>query len=167
MSPIKYLTTELEDWVTKHYLRLNITKPEHIDIKYIARKNEIFLKSKPIPADHEVIGRYKGILIDSREPKDIQREQFFHEFCHVLRHYGIQTMMPEAFRELQEWDCRHFSRYAAIPYHMLNFIDINDPYVVDHMVSLFKVTPELCMERLLQIKNRMDTYKYYNAKVIK
>ncbi|MFB5166148.1 MULTISPECIES: hypothetical protein [Parageobacillus] len=30
--------------------------------------------------------------------------------------------MPEAFRELQERDANHFTKYAAIPFHMLRFI---------------------------------------------
>lgn len=71
-----------------------------------------------------------------------------------MRHSGIQSMMPEAFRELQEFDARNFVRYAAIPYHMLQYINFEAPFVVKHMVDVFKVTPELCIERLLQLKTR-------------
>lgn len=149
-----YHTTALEDWVSNLYIRLRITHPKQIDIKYIARIYTIFVKRKPIPAFHEVLGRYRGITLDSRESKEIQKEMFFHEWSHILRHSGNQTMMPAAFRELQEWDARHFTRYAAIPSHMLRFIDLQDEYVIDQMVSLFKVSPELCEERLEQIKNR-------------
>ena len=149
-----YYTTALEDWVTKLYLRLKIYRPEDIKIEYIARINDIFIHRKPLNSFFEVFGRYKGIVIDNRESKEKQREIFFHEWCHILRHSGIQTMLPDAFRELQERDARHFTRYAAIPYHMLKFIDFNDEYVIEQMVSLFKVTPELCQERLEQIKNR-------------
>lgn len=67
-------------------------------------------------------------------------------------------MMPEAFRQLQEWDSRNFVRYAAIPHHMLKFVDLDDPYAVDIMTSMFKVTPELCEERLSGIKNRLTLY---------
>ncbi|BDG47749.1 hypothetical protein PspKH34_23100 [Parageobacillus sp. KH3-4] len=64
-------------------------------------------------------------------------------------------MMPEAFRELQERDANHFTKYAAIPFHMLRFIDWREPYIVEHMSNMFKVTPELCEERLTQIRNRI------------
>lgn len=149
-----YKTTALEDWVTNRYTRLKILHPRQINIEYIARIYSIYIHRKPLPSNYEVLGRYRGIVIDNREPKDIQKEMFFHEWCHILRHTGSQTMMPEAFRELQEWDARHFVKYAAIPFHMLKYIDFHSEFVIDQMVSLFKVTPELCEERLVQIQNR-------------
>lgn len=170
MYQIQYPTTTLEDWVTNFYIRLNINHPRQIIEEYIARQYRIFLHKKPRPASFEVIGRYQGINMDSRESFEVQREMFFHELCHILRHAGIQTMLPESFRQLQEWDAKCFVRYAAIPYHMLKYIQLDDPYVVDQMVSLFKVTPELCVERLAQIKNRhlyqhtvAERYTLYNA----
>lgn len=154
MMSNRYYTTALEDWVTNFYTRLRILYPKQIKIEYIARVYDIFLHRKPRYASYEVVGRYRGITIDSRVSLKIQREEFFHEFGHILRHSGIQSMMPAAFRELQEWDARHFTLYASIPYHMFKFIDFEDPYLIDQMENLFKVTPELCEERLEQIKNR-------------
>lgn len=149
-----YYTTSLEDWVTNLYIRLKINHPKQIKIEYIAKVYSIFVKRKPLPAFYEVIGRYRGITLDSREPMEVQKEMFFHEWCHILRHTGTQSMMPKAFRELQEWDARHFTLYAAIPYHMLKFIDFQEEHIVEQMASLFKVTPELCQDRLVQINNR-------------
>lgn len=158
MYQLSYSTTELEDWVTNFYIRLKINHPRQINIEYIARQYRIFLHKKPMPANFQVIGRYQGINIDSRESIEVQREMFFHELCHILRHAGVQSMMPEAFRQLQEWDARCFAKYAAIPYHMLNYVDINSPYVIDQMVDIFKVSPELCLERLEQIYRRNKIY---------
>lgn len=155
-----FMTSALEDWVTNFYIRLKIYHPRQIKLEYIARVYEIFIHRKPIPSFYEVIGRYRGITIDNRESLTVQREMFFHELAHLLRHSGIQSMMPAALRELQERDARHFTRYAAIPYHMLQFIDFDDPFVIDQMASLFKVTPELCEERLEQIYNRSLSQKY-------
>jgi hypothetical protein len=45
---------------------------------------------------------------------------------------------------------------------MIRYINLYSPNVIDHMVSLFKVTPELCVERLDQIKNR-TRYNIYVA----
>ncbi|BDG48820.1 ImmA/IrrE family metallo-endopeptidase [Parageobacillus sp. KH3-4] len=151
----RYYTTALEDWVTKFYTRLNIFYPCQIDPSFIARKMNIFLREKPFPSTHQVVGRFRCIVVDSRLSKEEKREAFFHELCHILRHVGIQSMMPEAFRELQERDANHFTKYAAIPFHMLRFIDWHEPYIVDYMSNMFKVTPELCEERLTQVKNRI------------
>lgn len=157
---MKYQTTALEDWVTDFYTRLKILHPNQINEQKIARIYEIFIHRKPMPSKFEIVGRYKGITLDNRKSIEMQREMFFHELCHILRHSGVQSMMPEAFRELQEWDARNFVKYAAIPHYMLKFIDISDPYVIDQMVSLFKITPELCEERLEQIRKRCLNVKH-------
>jgi hypothetical protein len=61
-----YLTSALEDWVTSFYMQLRILYPRQIKIEHIARMNDIFIHDKPIPAFHEVIGRYRGITLDKR-----------------------------------------------------------------------------------------------------
>lgn len=104
-----------------------------------------------------ILGRYRDIVIDVREPKEKHREIFFHELCHILRHAGIQSMMPTAFRELQEWDAQHFTQYAAIPHHMLKYIPFQDHDVVNQMSLIFQVSPELCEMRLEQVKRRLQT----------
>jgi Zn-dependent peptidase ImmA (M78 family) len=159
-----YYTTALEDWVTNKYKRLRILHPEQINIDYIAKIFDIRIKRTPLPSFHDIASSCRWIFVDNRKNKREQREIFFHEFGHILRHTGVQTMLPSAFRELQEWDARHFTMYAAIPYHMLNHIDFNDEYVIDQMTSLFKVTPELCEERLEQIKNRCMSLSYVSEK---
>lgn len=159
MSYLQYTTTALEDWVSDFYKELKINHPTQINEEYISRSNRIYLHRKPRYGNYEIVGHYRGITIDSRESLEKQRELFFHELCHILRHTGVQSMMRKAFRELQERDAEHFTRYAAIPFHMLKYIDIHDPYVIDQMVELFKVTPELCELRLLQIKAKMHLHK--------
>lgn len=47
------------------------------------------------------IGRFKSIAIYKMLSSLIQREHFYHELCHILRHSRRQIMMPAAFRELQ------------------------------------------------------------------
>ena len=154
-TPIKYQTTALEDWVSNLYKnKLGIHTPKQIDEMTICRYYRIFLHRKNMEASYQIIGRYTGIVVDKRLPFEIQRESFFHELCHILRHSGTQSMMPEAFRELQEWDAQNFVRYATIPHHMINLIDFDDPQVIMNMSDMFKVTPELCEQRLLQIKRR-------------
>jgi Zn-dependent peptidase ImmA (M78 family) len=151
-----YQTTELEDWISNMYHKLGITSPAHINEQKISRYFEIYLKKKPMYSSYHIFGRYKDIVIDDREPKEKHREIFFHELCHIIRHAGIQSMMPTAFRELQEWDAQHFTKYAAIPYHMLKYIPFQDHDVVNQMSLMFQVSPELCEMRLEQIKRRLQ-----------
>jgi Zn-dependent peptidase ImmA (M78 family) len=101
------------------------------------------------------IGRFKSITIDKRLPPKVQREHFYHELCHILRHAGRQIMMPAAFRELQEWDARNFTRYAALPLHMISKLDYTQPDIVEVLSEQFKVTPELCSERLYRIREKV------------
>lgn len=166
MELYKYTTTALEDWVVNFYNRMKIVHPKEIDIEYMAKRYEVFINYWDFPSKYVIKGRFRGVYIDRKKSKEHQREIFFHEFAHILRHTGVQTMLPSAFRELQEWDARHFTKYAAIPYHMLQFIDFEDEYVIDQMANLFKVSPELCEERLGQIYNRLGLFNKVSTNII-
>ncbi|TCT23347.1 uncharacterized protein DUF955 [Melghiribacillus thermohalophilus] len=150
----QYITTALEDWVTNLYKRLGIYDPGELKVSRICRYFEIFLKRKEMPSRFDIIGRYKAITVDSRLTVQKQREQFFHELCHVLRHVGNQSMMPEALRELQERDARHFTRYAALPFHMIRRYDLSDPDILRILADDFRVSESIVLERLLQIERR-------------
>ncbi|PKR79216.1 peptidase [Halalkalibacillus sediminis] len=147
----EHYTTALEDWVSHFYKKQKMYSVQDLSIRKIARYYHIFVHQKPVPARHDIVHRYRGIIVDSRDPIEHQREQFFHELCHILRHCGHQSMMPEAFRELQEWDARHFTLYAALPYHMLRFYDFSDDLIIGTIAEDFKVTKELVSERLNRI----------------
>ncbi|MEQ6390385.1 ImmA/IrrE family metallo-endopeptidase [Bacillaceae bacterium S4-13-58] len=161
MSFPNYTTSHLEDWVTKWYLKNKMFEPKDLIIGRIALRHGIYVKQKEMPSRYDIIGRYKGITLDARLPNKLQREQFFHELCHFLRHYGNQSMMPAAFRELQERDARHFTRYAALPHHMITNYDYTDPSIVQVLAEDFSVTEELCFERLLHIQRNQTTEKMY------
>ena len=128
-----------------------------IDIERIAYKYGIYIHRKPIPARYDVFGWYKAIVIDSRVSIQEQQEQFFHELCHILRHEGHQSMMPAAFRELQEWDANRFTMYAALPYFMLKAYDFENPYIILDLSHDFNVTEDLCRKRMDQIKRNILT----------
>ncbi|NIK12831.1 ImmA/IrrE family metallo-endopeptidase [Alkalibacillus almallahensis] len=155
---INYQTTALEDFVTNIYLRHKIMRPQDLDIDRIGRIFYIHTNRKPMPPRFDVIVRYRGIIVDSREPKSIQREQFFHELCHILRHAGHQSLMPRAFRELQEQDAQAFAMYAALPYHMLQHFDFSDPYIIGILAETFCIRQSLVYDRLNQIyRNQKST----------
>lgn len=150
-----YTTTALEDWVTRRYKRYSIKKASDIDIRRLAYIYDIYIHYKPMPARYDIFGKYRAIVLDSRCNPLEQREQFYHELCHILIHDGHQTMMPEAFRELQEWDANHFTMYAALPFYMVRKYDFESPYIIYDLSHDFKVTEELCKERMAHIKRNL------------
>nr|WP_035294826.1 ImmA/IrrE family metallo-endopeptidase [Brevibacillus thermoruber] len=152
---LTYSPTPLESWVSQFYLSLGIREPIDLDESRIAKALNIFLVYKDVPSMSYEFGRFRSITIDKRLPAKVQRERFYHELCHILRHAGRQIMMPKAFRELQEWDARNFTRYAALPLHMITDIDVKQPGIIEVLSDRFMVTPELCAERLRRIKEKI------------
>lgn len=159
MYYLNYTTTALEDWVSDFYIKNHIYRPKDLMINRIAQKYEIFIHRKAMPARYDIFGRYKAIVLDIRCSVQEQREQFYHELCHILRHCGHQTMMPKAFRELQEWDAEQFTMYAALPYHMLKGYDFENPYLVSLLAEDFNVTEEICCNRLERIYQKQFMYR--------
>lgn len=64
--------------------------------------------------------------------------------------------MPKAFRDLQEWDATHFTEYASIPLHMLDFIDFKSPDLIENMSATFNVSEKLCVYRLNHIHRNIQ-----------
>ncbi len=106
-------------------------------------------------ARYDIFGRYRAIVLDSCSSLPEQCEQFSHELCHILRHVGHQSMMPKAFRELQERDANLFTMYAALSYYIVKKYDFNDPFLIQNLAQDFKVTEALCKRRMEQIKRNM------------
>ncbi|WP_342045959.1 ImmA/IrrE family metallo-endopeptidase [Bacillus sp. OTU530] len=149
-----YRTTPLEDWVTTFYKRIGIQKPSDLQIDIIAEHCDVILIIDEAESSYIITDLFQIITLDSRLSPEKQKETFFHELCHILRHEGMQGKMPYMFREWQEWDAVNFTKYAAIPAHMLQYIRLDRDSIAE-MSNLFKVTPELCKARLEQIRNRL------------
>ncbi|MGK5511731.1 ImmA/IrrE family metallo-endopeptidase [Brevibacillus formosus] len=154
---LSYSPTSLESWISNFYRKLGIKTPDELDEQRIASALGIHLFYKEIPSMSYEFGRFKSITIDNRLPSLVQREHFYHELCHILRHSGRQLMMPMAFRELQEWDARNFTRYAALPLHMITAYDFKQPGIGALLSDIYKVTPQLCEERLKRICEKISS----------
>ncbi|MGH0428175.1 ImmA/IrrE family metallo-endopeptidase [Bacillus hominis] len=129
--------------------------PSDLYIDKIAYKCNIVLLRENIDSYYIANDFIRLFVLDTRLSQEQQREVFFHDLCHVLRHAGVQGIMPPAFRELQEWDAVRFTRYAAIPTHMLPYIP-SEKDVIDDMSKMFQATPKLCKKNLAQIHNRIQ-----------
>ncbi|MGD7021744.1 ImmA/IrrE family metallo-endopeptidase [Rossellomorea vietnamensis] len=153
-----YKTTALEDWIVKRYMRMGIVHPSHINIKQIARRFDIYINPSKLKTTHYIVGRCRVISLENSLTEEEKREAFFHEFCHICRHAGVQSDMPNPFRELQEWDAVAFTLYAAIPFHMIKFIPYDDPGCIEDTARIFRVTPQLAEKRIEQILRRTSNY---------
>lgn len=93
-----YTTTFSEDWIKELYGSIHIQNPSELSIKSISLSLGVDVLFKPISS------RYikNTIIIDSRLSKNKQWEDFGHEICHMLRHYGNQLTMPKLYFDLQE-----------------------------------------------------------------
>lgn len=154
-----YKPTTLEEYISELFIRLRILEPQHIDENYISKKLNIHLEyslQKPYAYEDDDI---KIINLYMNSTKKEQREQFYHELCHHLRHAGYQLVTNKLFREWQEWDSNKFVLLAAIPYHMLNHISLNDCLEINKLSNTFGVPEELCEKRVEYIYNRIEARK--------
>ncbi|WP_212936672.1 ImmA/IrrE family metallo-endopeptidase [Bacillus hominis] len=129
--------------------------PSDLYIDKIAYKCNIVLLRENIDSYYIANDFIRLFVLDTRLSQEQQREVFFHDLCHVLRHAGVQGIMPPAFRELQESDAVRFTRHAAIPTHMLPYIP-SEKDVIDDMSKMFQVTPKLYKKHIAQIHNRIQ-----------
>lgn len=143
---------------------MGIYQPEDIEERKIARLLGIHLTYSERRSFARDEGKFKLININENLDTKVQREIFYHELCHILRHAGYQyKTMPDTFRELQEWDASHFTRYAAIPFHMFKFIDFKSHTVIQDMSKTFKVSEEICQYRVDHIYRNARPNEAYNV----
>lgn len=155
---IYYKPTQLESYVSEIFKSLHIYDPTQINKIYIANKLGIYLEySRYKPFAHEE-DDFKLINIYKFSSKKEQREQFYHELDHILRHSGDQLKLPKLMTDWQEWDCKSFMLYAAIPYHMIHFLGDVEYGNSKHLSDTFGVTENLIVERILQIKQRRELH---------
>jgi Zn-dependent peptidase ImmA (M78 family) len=157
---IIYKPFPLDQWVSRFYKRIGIYSPEDINEKAIARALRIHLSYSDKRSFSTEIGNFQLININKDLDKQVQREVFFHELCHILRHSGYQyKIMPTAFREIQEWDAARFTRYAAIPFHMLGHVNWTSTTLIEDMAETFKISEEICQYRVDHINRNKQPKK--------
>ncbi|MFD1675449.1 ImmA/IrrE family metallo-endopeptidase [Alicyclobacillus fodiniaquatilis] len=143
----------IEKLLTNLYRTNNIRYPHEIQLDLIADNFHLTVLRLPIDA----VAGSKLIIIDSRKPLQVQREQLAHEIGHRVLHNGSQTEMHPLFRKLQENQTQIFAMLALAPtYMLLNFLP-ESPQYLEHqtawLAEIFRVTYEF-MERRLQLFER-------------
>jgi Zn-dependent peptidase ImmA (M78 family) len=148
-----YKPTSLEKSVSDFLIQIDILSPSHLDPFLISRTLGIEYEQFHSPACSGVEEGIPYIITDKRCSFENQREQFFHELGHILRHDGDQNNgMPQSFREYQEWDAHQFTVYVMVPYHMLDFSLF---YSINGLMDRFDVPEQIARKRFNQIRRRL------------
>jgi Zn-dependent peptidase ImmA (M78 family) len=151
-----YRTTPLEQWTEQLWIKSGIVTTSHLNVDEVAASLDVWVHyMKESSRALEYMGM-RSILIDKRQERAGQWEDFLHELCHVLRHAGNQTTMPRSFCEGQEAEANRFVLYAAIPFFMLQPFKLPDRLdeAAEFIACQFGVTFELAYKRLEQIQRR-------------
>ena len=154
---IIYNLTRTEEWLQRKYFKHDITNASDLTLENLSSMFHVNVFKFPMSARFDVFDGRSFIVVDSRAEEQNQREQFFHELCHVAFHGGHQSNMHDPYRQLLEWEADNFAMYAALPYFMICQYDLTDEFLIHKLLEDFKVTPELCKRRLYQIKSRIQS----------
>ncbi|MCU7663394.1 MULTISPECIES: ImmA/IrrE family metallo-endopeptidase [Bacillus] len=149
-----YYTTQLEDYIQHMYHSLSIIVPEQIDMIEIANKLNIWLYCAPFGSHAiERNGMY-SLIIDNRQTKQKQWEDFGHELCHILLHSGNQLLMSKMFLDYQEAKAKNFELQFCIPTFMLR--NLSPSYLTAHFIAeTFNVSLQFAEKRLLRFENQL------------
>ncbi|WP_074554588.1 ImmA/IrrE family metallo-endopeptidase [Bacillus cereus] len=152
-----YHTTQLEDHIHELYESLYISIPEHINMKIIAKKLNIWLHFAPFGSRAICKDGLPSIIIDSRSPFYHQWEDFGHELCHILFHVGNQICMPKLFLEYQEMKASNFMLHFCVPTFMLRTLNLPEARqeAIYLIATTFNVSFHTAEQRLLHYEMKL------------
>ncbi len=103
------------------------------------------------------------MVIDKRLSKQEQWQDFAHELCHVVKHYGNQFDMHRLFRELQEYQANSFMYHFCVPTFMLENLSL--PSLQSEAIKLigdtFNVTYSFAATRLEMFRRKSIAFALY------
>ncbi|HDR7446057.1 TPA: ImmA/IrrE family metallo-endopeptidase [Bacillus toyonensis] len=159
-----YYTTQLEDYVYNLYHSISIYTPEQIDMSAIAQKLNIWVHFVPFGSRAICRDNLLSIIIDNRNTRYHQWEDFGHELCHVLLHVGNQLYMPKLFLNYQEAKANNFMLHFCIPTFMLRALDLPETKneAIQFIAKTFNVSFQIAERRLLHYENQILASRLQN-----
>lgn len=152
-----YIMTQIEEYQESLYRRIGVCRPSHLTIEELASRLNVWLYFAPVGSKAlEVRPGMYSVNIDSRlEPRQ-QWLDFLHELCHLLRHAGDQSIMPEQFTRAQESEADAFMLYAAMPVSMIRRLHLPASFdgCVEILANEFRVPVNVAARRMEQIQRR-------------
>ncbi|WP_136604621.1 ImmA/IrrE family metallo-endopeptidase [Paenibacillus dokdonensis] len=152
-----YQFTALETWIEELYIKHQIDSVELLNIDDMARRFNVWIYYKPIKSKGlEVHSNMYTMIIDSRLSPTLQWLAFLHELCHLLRHVGNQTKLPELFTKGQEDEAEQFVLYAAMPILMISKLHMppQKDKAIEYLSRTFAIPRRMAELRLNQIHRR-------------
>lgn len=152
-----YIMTQIEEYQETLYQRIGVTHPAHLTIEEIAGRLNVWLYFGPVGSKAlEVWPGMYSVNIDSRLNQQEQWLDFLHELCHLLRHAGDQSIMPEQFTRAQECEANAFMLYAAMPLSMIQRLHLPQSFdgCVEMLANEFRVPMGVAARRMEHIQRR-------------
>lgn len=162
---MEFQLTSLEQEVKNIYHSKNIYRPDQMDLLDLAYKLDIWLHIAPFESKAICSNELSSIVLDSRKSAQEQWEDFGHELCHVLYHYGNQLHLPECFTEFQEKKANNFALHFCVPTFMI--LDSGLPPTWNEatlfVMETFNVTEPFARKRLMHFNNQVIGFEFYEA----
>ncbi|MCM3339225.1 ImmA/IrrE family metallo-endopeptidase [Paenibacillus sp. MER TA 81-3] len=109
--------TRIEEFQEELYNKIGVTEPSQLTIEDISFRMNVWIYYGSFRSEAlEVKSGMYTMNIDSRLEPTQQWLDFLHELCHLLRHAGDQSTMPEQFTQAQEDEADAFALYASMPF---------------------------------------------------
>lgn len=152
-----YIMTQIEEYQETLYRRIGVCHLSHLTIEEVASRLNVWLYFGPIGSKAlEVRPGMYSVHIDSRLNQQEQWLDFLHELCHLLRHAGDQSIMPEQFTRAQESEADAFMLYAAMPISMIRRLHLPASFdgCVELLANEFHVPVDAAARRMEQLQRR-------------
>lgn len=166
-----YKPSDLELWLSDHYLTNDILSPFDLTIKAVANIFDVDVKyydGAPYALWEDDVDGFSFIFLNCNKSNYQQKKDFFHELCHPLRHVGDQELLPKLFQQMQEIQAAQFQLISAMPIYLLEQIPITnywESYL--HLLSeVFEQPISLVTKRMQHIIAKIEQERLDRQSII-
>lgn len=146
-------TTHTENFIKDLFNKMDITKPNHLNISNISIKLRIQIFYWKDVSQALFLKEKAYIFLNNQLTPPQQWQDFCHELGHVLLHTGNQQRMYPLFREYQEYKANNFMYHACVPSFMLDELEPSE-LTVENVQRLFNVEYDFAFKRLEQYRSK-------------
>lgn len=159
-----YKPSDIECWINSKYQKYGIWEPNDLTIENVSELFEISVSMYEGPVFAEWIdGVYAFVFLNKHKSPEEQKNDFFHELCHPLRHVGHQDQLHYLFEELQEFQAAQFQLAAAMPIYLVSQVPTQlywERYI-DDLSHVFEQPSKFVQKRIYQIINNINSNMYW------
>lgn len=148
-----YQFSFLEKWISDLYSTFGINSPCDLTIENISLALNINVYFRGLSVKLIIDDKEVYIILDSRENKKKQYEDFYHELAHYLLSHSTATT-PTLFGYFED-KADNLIQYLAIPCHMFRFINFNSDSLIEEVSTQFNVSYDLALKRIVNIKEKL------------